>query len=104
MEHSPHQVQIVGSISTNTPDPWRTQGDYQEEQKEARERHAMFQEQHRLLQRSFRLNYILVAATVAAALATSYMAYAQWQAKAEELRKCTSQTQPNKAETKAATP
>ena len=100
----PHQVQIVGPVATSTPDPWRKQGDYQEEQREARERHAMFQEQHRLLLRSFRLNYILVVATVAAALATSHMAYVQWQAKAEESRKCTSQTQPSKAATKATTP
>ena len=100
----PHQVQIVGQVWTCTPDPWRTLGDYQEEQKEARERHAMFQEQNRLLLRSFRLNYILVVATVAAALATSYMAYAQWQAKSEESRKGTSQTQPNKAASKEATP
>ncbi len=30
-------------------DPWRTKGDYRQEQKEAHERHAMFQEQHRLV-------------------------------------------------------
>lgn len=55
--------------------PWRTLGDYNEEQREARERHAMFQEQHRLLQRSFLASKIAVAAAVVAALATCVIAY-----------------------------
>jgi hypothetical protein len=59
--------------------PWRTLGDYQEEQKEARERHAMFQEQHRLLQKSFRANMIAVAAALLAALATCVLVYFSYQ-------------------------
>lgn len=100
----PHKVQIVGAVMTNTDNPWRQQGDYQEEQREARERHAMFQEQHRLLLRSFRLNYILVAATVVAALATAYMAFFQWQANTASLPQCTSQAPQSKAAAKVATP
>lgn len=60
--------------------PWRTQGDYQQEQKEARERHAMFQEQHRLLQKSFRANMIAVAAAIVAALAACVIAYFSYEA------------------------
>lgn len=62
--------------------PWRTLGDYQTEQKEARERHAMFQEQHRLLVEnqkqlawSQRLNIVLVLATLIAAFANVWGAY-----------------------------
>lgn len=55
--------------------PWRNLGDYQEEQKEARERHAMFQEQHRLLQKSFRANMVAVAAALLAAFATCALVY-----------------------------
>jgi len=40
------KVEIVGNVSVST-EPLRTIGDYQQEQKEARERHEMFQEQHR---------------------------------------------------------
>jgi hypothetical protein len=50
----PVKVEIVGPEMTNTNDPWRTQGYYHEEQQEARERHAMLQEQHRLITRSVR--------------------------------------------------
>ncbi|MSN25838.1 MAG: hypothetical protein GJV46_08195 [Geobacter sp.] len=48
------KVEIVGNVSVST-EPLRTIGDYQQEQKEARERHEMFQDQHRLLMRSFRM-------------------------------------------------
>jgi hypothetical protein len=60
--------------------PWRTLGDYQQEQKEARDRHAMFQEQHSLLQKSFRANMIAVAAAVLAALATCVLVYFSYKA------------------------
>ena len=82
MNSSPHQVQIVGPVMTNSDNPWRQQGDYIEEQKEARERHAMFQEQHRLIQEqhkqlawSHRLNIVLVLATLLAAAANIWSAY-----------------------------
>jgi hypothetical protein len=62
--------------------PERTLGDYRTEQKEARERHAMFQEQHRLIQEqhkqlawSHRLNLVLVLATLLAAAANVWSAY-----------------------------
>ncbi|MCF8146255.1 MAG: hypothetical protein K9N21_20300 [Deltaproteobacteria bacterium] len=59
--------------------PWRTLGDYQQEQKEARDRHAMFQEQHRILQKSFRANIIAVTAAVVAALAACVLTYFSYQ-------------------------
>lgn len=78
----PHKVQIVGPVMTNMENPWRQQGDYLEEQKEARERHAMFQEQHRLIQEqhkqlawSHRWNIVLVLATFLAAAANLWSAY-----------------------------
>lgn len=72
--------------------PWRTQGDYQQEQKEARERHAMFQEQHRLLQRSFRANMIIVLATVLLALATCILVYFSYKALPQRQGNMTSPT------------
>jgi hypothetical protein len=51
--------------------PERTLGDYRTEQQEARERHAMLQEQHRLLAKSLRWNIVLAAATLGIALATA---------------------------------
>ena len=56
-------------------DPWRTQGDYRKEQEESRERHAMLQEQHRLLAKSLRWNIVLAAATVGIAIATVALVY-----------------------------
>ncbi len=38
------RVHIINPAIEN---PWRTKGDYDEEQKEARERHEMLQEQHK---------------------------------------------------------
>lgn len=74
--------------------PWRTQGDYITEQNEARERHAMFQEQHRLLvenqkqlTRSHRLNLVLVLATLLAALANVWSAYQTSKPHANDLNK-----------------
>jgi hypothetical protein len=64
--------------------PWRSQGDYQQEQKEARERHAMFQGQHRLLQKSFRANMIAVSAAVLAAMATCFLVYFSYKAHISE--------------------
>ena len=73
----PVKVEIVGPVMTNSDNPWRTQGDYREEQIEERERHAMFKEQHRLIQeqhrllaRSLRWNIALVIATIVMAIAT----------------------------------
>jgi hypothetical protein len=60
--------------------PWHSLGDYQQEQKEARERHAMFQEQHRLLLKSFRANMFAVAAALIAALATCALVYFSYKA------------------------
>lgn len=74
-EQEPLKVKISGPVETATPDPWRTFGDYQQDQKEARERHTMFQEQHKLLQKSFRANIIAVAAAIIAALSACFMAY-----------------------------
>lgn len=68
------KVEIVGNVSVST-EPLRTIGDYQQEQKEARERHEMFQEQHRLLMRSFRMNIVAVVAAVVSALAAIWSAY-----------------------------
>jgi flagellar basal body-associated protein FliL len=69
--------------------PWRTQSDYEQEQKEARERHAMFQEQHRLLQKSFRINIIIVLATVILALATCILVYITYQSLSNKQEKLT---------------
>jgi len=55
--------------------PERTSGDYRAEQQEARERHAMLQEQHRVLLRSYRANLVLATATVLVALATCGLVY-----------------------------
>jgi len=55
--------------------PWRTKDDYIQEQKEARERHAMLQEQHRLLAKSIRWNIILASATVVLAIATVVLVF-----------------------------
>jgi len=55
--------------------PERTLGDYRTEQKEARERHAMFQEQHRVLLRSYQANLVLAAATVLVAFATCALVF-----------------------------
>lgn len=55
--------------------PERTIGDYRQEQQEARERHAMLQEQHRVLLRSYWANLVLAAATVLVALATCGLVY-----------------------------
>jgi len=65
----PVTIKIVGPVDVAVPDPWRTRADYEQDQKESRERHAMFQEQHRLLHRAFRANLVAVGAAIVAAVA-----------------------------------
>jgi prenyltransferase beta subunit len=62
--------------------PWRTQQDYIEDLREARERHEMFQKQHAILQeqhqvilKSSRLNKYAVIAAVLSSLAALWTAY-----------------------------
>ena len=55
--------------------PERTKVDYRTEQNEARERHAMLQEQHRVLLRSYKANLVLATATVLVAIATCGLVY-----------------------------
>jgi hypothetical protein len=77
-EDSTHiKVELINPPSGDNP--WRSLGDYQQEQQEARERHAMFQEQHRLLLRSIRLNIVGVGAAMIVALATCVIAYLTYQ-------------------------
>ena len=75
MADEPVKVQILGRVDTNYPDSYRLKEDYEKEQKEARERHTMLQEQHRVLLRSYRANIVLAVATVLVALATCGLVY-----------------------------
>jgi hypothetical protein len=70
------RVYLINPPSEN---PWRTQGDYRQEQEEARNRHAMFQEQHQIILKSYRTNLIAVVAAVVAALAAVVIAYLTYQ-------------------------
>ncbi len=54
--------------------PVRTVEDYRQEQKEARERHAMFQEQHKIIQKSYRNNLFAVWSAIVAAIAAVVIA------------------------------
>jgi hypothetical protein len=66
------RVYLINPPSEN---PWRTQGDYRQEQEEARNRHAMLQEQHKVILKSYRANIVAVGAAVVAALAAVVIAY-----------------------------
>jgi hypothetical protein len=75
MADEPIKVEIIGRVDTNYPDSYRVKEDYEKEQKEARERHAMLQEQHRVLLRSYQANLVLAAATVLVAVATCALVF-----------------------------
>ena len=75
MADEPIKVEIIGRVDTNYPDSYRIKEHYEKEQSEARERHAMLQEQHRVLLRSYRANLVLATATVLVALATCGLVY-----------------------------
>jgi hypothetical protein len=55
---------------------WRTQSEYQEEQREARERHAMFVKQHEKLMEQNTLILKSHRAVIASAIFTGIMAFA----------------------------
>lgn len=71
-------IKIIGPVDTTTPDPWRTQGDYQQDQKDARERHAMIQEQHKIILRSYRINIFAVLAAGLSAIAALSAVVIAW--------------------------
>jgi len=70
------RVHLINPPSDN---PWRTQGDYKEEQKEARERHAMFQEQHKAVIRSHLASIFAAVFAGVAALATCALVFLSYQ-------------------------
>ena len=75
LENGKANLRVHLVVPPTGDNPWRTKNDYDQEQKEARERHSMFQEQHKLLTRSARLNIVAVTAAVLSAFAAIYSAY-----------------------------
>ncbi|WP_428636478.1 hypothetical protein [Shewanella sp.] len=69
----------VHIINPAIDDPWRTKGDYDEEQKEARERHEMLQEQHKVILKSHRLTVAVALAAIISAIATCLLVYLTYQ-------------------------
>ena len=69
----------VNIVNPPIENPWRTQGDYIQEQEEARERHAMFQEQHKILQKSHQVTVVAVVFSCIVALATCTLVYFSYQ-------------------------
>ena len=59
--------------------PWRTKGDYDEEQKEARERHDMLKEQHKVILKSHRCTVVAALAAIVSAVATCLLVYLTYQ-------------------------
>ncbi len=67
------RVYLINPASDN---PWRTQGEYQEEQREARERHTMFVKQHEKIMEQNALILKSHRAVIASAIFTGIMAFA----------------------------
>lgn len=70
------RVRIINLAYEN---PWRTKGDYDQEQKEARERHEMFQLQHKLIIRSQKWTVLAATGAIISALATCSLVYMTYQ-------------------------
>ncbi|HAS6483496.1 TPA: hypothetical protein GRR69_12810 [Vibrio parahaemolyticus] len=70
------RVHIINPAIEN---PWRTKGDYDEEQKEARERHEMLQEQHKVILKSHRCTVVVALAAIVSAVATCLLVYLTYQ-------------------------
>lgn len=70
------RVRIINPALEN---PWRKKGDYDEEQKEARERHAMLQEQHKVILKSQRWTMLASFAAILSAFASCTLVYITYQ-------------------------
>lgn len=69
----------VNIVNPPIENPWRIKDDYTREQEEARERHAMFQEQHAIIQKSHRATVLAVVFSGIVALATCTLVYFSYQ-------------------------
>jgi len=67
MSKPTHRVEIVNPVATNIVDPWRTQGDYLREQREARVRHKMLIKQ---INASARMNCFVITGIVFSVLSS----------------------------------
>lgn len=72
---------LVKVYLVNPPlnDPWRKRKDYDEEQREARERHEMYIVQHKVILRSHRATIVACIFSGIAALATCAIVYLTYQ-------------------------
>ncbi|ENM4036911.1 hypothetical protein ACEV8A_24135 [Vibrio parahaemolyticus] len=70
------RVHIINPAIENS---WRTKGDYDEEQKEARERHEMLQEQYKVILKSHRCTVVVALAAIVSAVATCLLVYLTYQ-------------------------
>ena len=69
----------VNIVNPPIENPWRTRGDYETEQREARERHQMFIDQHKAVIRSHWASIFAALFAGVAALATCALVYFSYQ-------------------------